>query len=433
MRRLFSGLMIVFCIVGWIMLFTNKVQEKKEYDSTLQTAYMYAEKGLPYKSAQYFTKALSDNMDQNIYKSYLVQLYSLNSNEIYYSTLDIYLKRFPQDVEAYSVLFKKYDSINNYGAYFDLYKRAKEAGVLTEEVSKRYKELFYEASFMISKLEEAKSYVGEYAQFKMNEHWGLLGSNGQIVVQPRYDSIDVILGGAYPVSLDGVAYFLAENGEKHLTTNKPVEWLSLIADGCCVARKGEKYALCDTGINVPENFEYDFLSVSSSGVLAAKKGDKWALIRSNGEPITEFLYEDILIDPDRQCCIRNGVIFAKTNGKYIMLDANGVRIGTESFDEAKMFASSQPAAIKKGDKWGFVNADGTLNGGVKYDEIGSFSLGLFAARDEEGNWGYKDATGEYVISPIYQECRPFASNGRALVKKDDLWGFITVRGFEMAK
>ena len=196
-----------------------------------------------------------------------------------------------------------------------------------------------------------------------------------------------------------------------------------------MARQGDKYALCDTAINLPENFDYDYLSTSSNGVLAAKKGEKWALMSNTGDMISDYIYEDILIDPDQGSCIRNGVIFAKQNGKYIMLDALGQRIGTETFDEAKMFAGSQPAAIRIGDKWGFVNSDGTLNGGVKYDEIESFSLGLYAA-EENGKWGYKEPSGEFVIEPQYDECRPFTENGVARVRIADTWQYITVKGFQ---
>lgn len=429
MRRVISIVMVLFCAFGWFTLVNGEVQAQKEYDNTLQKAYEYAEKGLPYVSAQYFTKALTENREQSIYKAYLVQLHDLNSNDIYYKTLDIYLNSYPQDVDAYAALLKRYDEQGNVKGYLDLYSRAENAGVATEEMKTRYKELYYKVVILLGGLQDARSFVGDYAAAKREDHWGLIGQRGQTVVDFRFDAINVILGNIYPVSLDGEAYFLGTNGEKMITTSRPVEWLSLISDGCCVARQGDKYALCDTAINVPENFDYDYLSTSSNGVLAAKKGEKWALMSNTGDMISDYIYEDILIDPDQGSCIRNGVIFAKQNGKYIMLDALGQRIGTETFDEAKMFAGSQPAAIRIGDKWGFVNSDGTLNGGVKYDEIESFSLGLYAA-EENGKWGYKEPSGEFVIEPQYDECRPFTENGVARVRIADTWQYITVKGFQ---
>ncbi len=428
MRRVISIAMVVFCAFGWFTLVNENVQEKRSYDNTLQQAFDYAEKGLPYLSAQYFVKALAEDRDQSIYKAYLVQLYNLNSNDIYYQTLDIYLNSYPGDIEAYNVLFNRYDEQGNADAYMDLYKRAENAGVVTEEMTARYKELYYEVEIVLGGLQEARSFVGEYAAVKREDHWGLIGGNGQTVVDCKYDSINVILGNIYPVSKDGEAYFLGTNGEKMITCSRPVEWLSLISDGCCVAKQEDKYALCDSVINVPEDFEYDYLSTSSSQVVAAKKGEKWALINNQGAMISDYIYEDILIDPDMGCCIRNGVIFAKKNGKYIMLNTLGQQIGTESFDDARMFAGSQPAAVKIGDKWGFVNADGTLNGGVKYDEVGSFSQGLYAAL-EDGKWGYKEPAGEFVIQPQFDECRPFAANGTALVRVGENWQYITVKGF----
>ncbi len=360
----------------------------------------------------------------------ILQLYNLNSNQVYYDSLVLYLEKFPNDTEAYTALLNKYMADGYKDKFMSLYLQAKEAGATNEEFDAKYKEWFYEVSIIRGGLQDAYSFVGEYAVVKSEDHWGLLGQSGQTVVQPRYDSINVILGDVYPVSIDGEAYFLGTNGEKMIATNSPVEWLSLLSDGCCIARKNDKYALCDVAINVPEQFEYDFLSTSSSQVIAAKKGEKWALMTNTGAMITDYIYEDILIDRARGACIRNGVIFAKKNGKYIMLDASGVQIGTESFDDAKMFASEQPAAVKIGDKWGFVNADGTINGAVKYDEVESFSLGLYAASENE-KWGYKNTAGEFVVAPNYDECKPFSANGIALVRIGQEWQYITIKGFKV--
>lgn len=428
MRRLISFALVLICGVGWLSLATEVVTEKKEYSDTLQQAYTYAEKGLPYPSAQYFVKALGENLDQDIYKQYLVQLYNLNSNEIYYDTLDIYLNSYPEDVDAYKVLLNWYDTNEFVDNYMELYQRAENYGVATEEMTARYKEMYYSVFVVLGGLQDAKSFVGDYATTKQEGHWGIINAGGQAVAEYKYDSIGIMLGNIYPVSLNGEAYFLGINGEKMIAASKPVDELSIISDGCCVARKGDKYALCDTAISVPDNFDYDFLSISSNNVLAAKKGNKWALISSSGTQITDYIYENILIDADLGSCIRNGVIFAKKNGKYIMLDAEGKQIGNEEFDDAKGFAGPQPAAVKIGDKWGFVNSDGTLNGSVKYDEVGSFSMGLYAAK-ENGKWGYKEPSGDFVIQPEYDECRPFAANGIALVRIGDVWEYITIKGF----
>lgn len=429
MRKIISIALIVFCGLGWFNLTSGVVTEKKDYSDTLKQAYAYAEQGLPYPSAQYFAKALEEKREQKIYKQYLVQLYSLNSNAIYYDTLDLYLDSYPDDVEAYQILLDWYDSNENVNAYMELYQRAQNNGVATEEMTARYKELYYTVVTILGGLQDAKSFVGDYAAAKLEDHWGIINSGGQAVADYQYDSVGLLLGNLYPVSLDGESYFLGLNGEKMLVADKSVDELFSISDGCCIARRGDKYALCDTGINVPEKFEYDFLSLSSNNVVAAKKGNKWALISNSGKKITDYIYDDIYIDPDMGSCVRNGVIFAKQNGKYIMLDVKGKRIGKEEFDEVKGFAGSQPAAVRIGKNWGFVNPDGSLNGSAKYDEVGSFSMNLYAAQ-ENGKWGYKEPAGNFVVQPQYDECYPFAANGIARVRIGDTWQYITIKGFQ---
>lgn len=60
--------------------------------------------------------------------------------------------------------------------------------------------------------------------------------------------------------------------------------------------------------------------------------------------ITDYVYEDILLD-EYETCIDNGVIFAKTGGKYYMTDKTGSQISSQGFDNAYPFAGTEPAAV----------------------------------------------------------------------------------------
>jgi len=432
MRKLISLALVAFCAIGWVGLAQMFLQQDDVYEESLAQARAMAERGVPYRAAQYYGKALSETAEQDVYREYLTQLKALNSNAIYYDGLADYLERYPEDTAFYAELMQHYYEKNRDDALFELYKTAKENNAVTEEMTDLYKQVYYTVKTVSGGYEQADSFVGDYAVVTVAGKQGIVGSSGQSIVSPAYDFVDLLLGTVYPVTDESGSYLMGVNGEKMMVPSKPVDRIYTPSEGVCVVVKDGKYSLCDTNLNIGDSFPYDYLTTSSNQTMAAKKDGKWALLSSKSgtiEKLSDFIYEDVLVDEDRNSCIRNGVIFAKLNGKYIMLNSDGVQIGTEQFDEVKGFAGSQPAAVRQGNKWGFVNSDGTINGAVKYDEIGSFSMGLYAAKEND-KWGFKEPAGNFVIKPQYDEVKPFSANGIAAVRIGDVWSYITVKGFQ---
>ena len=46
--------------------------------------------------------------------------------------------------------------------------------------------------------------------------------------------------------------------------------------------------------------------------------------------------------------------FVKSGEQYILVDAEGKQLGSESYEVAYPFVSDQPAAVMQSGKWGFV-------------------------------------------------------------------------------
>lgn len=430
MRKLVSLGLVALCAAGWVNFGGTIVGRQLEYASTLAAAREMAQRGVPYRSAQGFGKALSEKSQKNIYQEYLQELYKLNSNDIYYDGLADYLQKYPDETDYYQALMQHYYEQDDSEDLLKLYQTAKANSATTDQMDAQYKETFYTLVNIAGGYSWAGNFMNQYALVKAGDLWGVIDSDGSYVVRCQYDAADYFLSDSFAASKDGQSWLMDFNGEISMNPTEPLDRIWMVNDGVCVIEKDGKYAISDENLVVPSEFPYDMLCTSASGVMAAKKGDKWALIRPDGSQITDYEYEDIKIDPDWNICVKNGVIFAKQNGQYIMLNTSGKQIGSEQFEDAKLFASSQPTAIKQGGKWGFVNADGTLNGDVAYDEVGPFSLSLYPACDENGKWGYKTASGNFVIDAQFDEAKPFAANGIAAVREGDSWRYITIKGFK---
>lgn len=430
MRKLVSLGLVALCAAGWLNFGGSIISEQMNYANTLAEARSMAQRGVPYRSAQNFSTALSEKSQKNVYQEYLQELQKLNSNDIYYDGLADYLQRYPDETDYYQALMQHYHDEGSLNELMQLYHTAEANNALNDQMSAWYKEAFYTLVTVAGGYSWAGNFMNQYALVETGNQWGIIDADGASVVKCQYDAADYFLGGnSFAASKDGQSWLMGFNGEIMMNPTQPLNRIRMTNDGVCVIEKDGKFAISDENLIVPEEFPYDALSTSASGVMAAKKGDAWALIHTDGSQITDYVYEDIKIDPDWNICVKSGVIFARQNGKYIMLDTSGRQIGTEQFDDAKMFASAQPTAIRQGDKWGFVNTDGTLNGGVQYDEVGPFSLSLYEA-EENGKWGYKTPSGEFVIAPQYDEAKPFAANGIAAVREGDTWKYITIKGFQ---
>lgn len=428
MRKLVSLGLVVMCAAGWLSFGSSLISEQAQYARTLAAAREMAQRGVPYRSAQNFSAALSEKNQKSVYQEYLQELYKLNANDIYYDGLADYLQKFPDETDYYQALMQHYYDEDDSDSLMQLYHTAESNNALTDQMNAQYKETFYQLVNVAGGFSFAGNYMNQYALVQQGSQWGIINADGAYTVNCQYDAADYFLSNYFPASKDGQSWLMGFNGEIMMNPTQPLSRIWMVNDGVCVIEKDGKYAISDENLIVPDEFPYDMLSTSASGVMAAKKGEKWALIHTDGSQITDYVYDDIKIDPDWNICVKYGVIFAKQNGKYIMLDTSGKQIGTEQFDDAKMFASTQPTAIRQGEKWGFVNTDGTLNGDVQFDEIDAFSLSLYEA-EENGKWGYRTANGEFVIAPQFDEAKPFAANGIAAVREGDTWRYITLKGF----
>ena len=153
-------------------------------------------------------------------------------------------------------------------------------------------------------------------------------------------------------------------------------------------------------------FVYEKVSAFYNHVAAVKKDGKWTLIDDEFRLVTDFLYEDVVMDEFGYCSMGER-IFVKKDGLYQMINLEGDIITEVTFENAYPFMQKdQLAAVKKGSKWGFVNENGDLCIDYIYDEAKSFTI-EFAPVKQNDNWGYIDREGKTVIPYQFAEATEF--------------------------
>lgn len=414
-------------VIVAITTITSTLSKNNEYKSYLASARANAENQVPYTACQKYKQAFEIKCeDEKIYKEYLEQA-KLLGESFYDTAVKNYITYFPESPTAYEELCTFYYTSKNYKSVISTATTAKDLGIATEKVRDYYLECFYMYKYIKTGFEEATSFLGSYAMVKQNGLYGYITDTGGYQIIPSFKDANVLLGTSTAVNDGKEWYMINAGGYKVARPSQAVEDLSYVSNGKIrVAQKG-KYGFTNSAFSISESLPYDYASNFKNGVAAVKKDNKWALIDGNEKQITDYVFEDILLD-EYETCINNGVIFAKKDGKYYMVNEKGSKISKQGFDNAYPFVSSEPAAVCIDKKWGFVDSSGKIVIEPKFTEAKSFSNGL-APVSKDGMWGYINTKGEYRIESKFTDCLPFTTNGVAAVKENDVWNYIKLLAY----
>ena len=220
-----------------------------------------------------------------------------------------------------------------------------------------------------------------------------------------------------------IGYYIDVKGNKKLVGDNTYQYLGSFGDGLAPAQRDGKYGYIDTEFH-EQMFELDYAGAFANGVAAVKKGDKWALINCKLKNITDFTYDEILVDSYGYCSMFDRIT-VRTGDKYFFVDHDGKQIGA-TYDGAAMVAANDGyAAVKVGSQWGFADAKGELVIQPQYENARSFSLGL-APVEENDRWGYINTDGELVVEEKYFDAGVFSPDGAACVKSVAAWSFLVL-------
>jgi hypothetical protein len=224
--------------------------------------------------------------------------------------------------------------------------------------------------------------------------WGLLGPDGDVVLEPVADVVRDVR--------EGRAAVRREDGWNLLTTGG--EWL--------LEREATKCG----------NFH--------DGLCPVAIDDVWGFVDRAGVFVIEPRFEGAGE-------VRGGLAGVKLPGAgWSFVDATGVVVSDRAYD-AFFWHSEGLARVRVGDKWGYVDAHGALVVDPRFDEAFDFSCGIASVRVGD-RWTWIDSTGEYIAEPRFDRTYD-ARDGSAIFKAGPFHGYmrtdgsVLAEGFEVAQ
>lgn len=309
----------------------------------------------------------------------------------------------------------------------------------------------------------------EYTDIKIGGKWGVIDSNNNFIIPPKYENIYDIQDDMWKVILNNkigiidrndnvivdimydkisdykdTSYFIVKKDkfwgiiDKNKNVIIPFEYSKL--NYCCRDNDKEScfYAVKNgfTGIiNIKKDiiipFEYKELFYLSKNTIAAKiDNNKFILINKNNKQICSQIFEDIHSNYDD-----TEIYPAKINGLWGFIDDLGnTKIDFKYTDVTEFSEGYCDVSINETpdffDDYGLINKNGTLILDYKYSQYCTFIIDKNRFIVEQGGKSFIiDKKGTVIVDKPYKYIIPIASNGFLPIELDNGYkGFIDRNG-----
>ena len=324
---------------------------------------------------------------------------------------------------------------------------------------------------------------------KKDKKWGLINTEGQIVIEPIYEAIGEFKHFGYAVMQRQGGVGLLDQDAKEIIRPRYEDIKVLDEDLVAVMDEGQWMV-----INLDEEIVlqkgYTRVNVWEGMYLAFLRDNKWGIALKDGTIITEAAYEGLrlldngyfetqieegigLLSPDGVVLIppsykevkiiHDNLFLFKDNRRWGGVDGNGQQVFDAAFDSfqkineqfmvlvsknLKFLYSDQAGRIiskdeysgfydfnekqiltKKQRRLGLIEDNGNLVLEAKYHEIHAYAKDLYRV-NYEGAWGVVSSNDGIVIPFEYEYIAP-SKNNICPAKKDGLWTVINMKGEEL--
>jgi len=283
---------------------------------------------------------------------------------------------------------------------------------------------------------------------KVNNQWGLIDTQGQIVVEPIYDAIGEFRQFHYAVmQRDGMVGML--NGQAQEIISPRYDDLKVLDSTHIAVMHQNEWMLVDLNENIILDKGYERVTMLDNGFLKVMYDGKWCVVDPNGKHLCDATYDEIEILQDKYFLthLNDQVGLLSLDGKlllgarceqivpladqvilYRLYDQWGITtlegqiLIDPSFDSYKMLGTQFIKLLTEKGTRLFSIASQSLVESAWYDDYYSFSEN-FVLSKKNRKLGLIHSSGQVVLSTEYDEIQGYRSP-YFRVKKRGLWGII---------
>lgn len=281
----------------------------------------------------------------------------------------------------------------------------------------------------------AVSYFPVYS----NGKWGVINSNGDVIIEPQYQEMPVVPNDSqatfictYDINYETGEYktkVVNEKNESIIIGYDEVKFIDYIkedgklnfVENILIVKKDGKYGLVDLKNKNLLNTEYDEISMLNGveNSLLIKKGDSIGLCDYEGNVIINAEYKDIRAIGDNY---KNGYIVVNKENLYGIVDFNKTVILENKYLDIKPIYSSNKYAVKIDGGYRIIDKDGKILIDKKFEDIKDIN-GENVIFKENQKYGITTTYLENKVEPKYQDIT-FMGNNYYIAQNSNLYGII---------
>lgn len=252
---------------------------------------------------------------------------------------------------------------------------------------------------------EIKNYFAVYQEGK----WGILGSDGEFVVQPMYQEMPIVIDRSKDIFL--CTYDIDENNNTYKTK--------------VINSKNEEIWTDYDKIEALENYDKSGNAWYEKNVIKVQKDGKWGLIDLDGNKIADIVYDKI----ETIKGIENSLIVEK-DGKKGLLNAKGSKIAETEYSQILAFGEDYKngyITVNTENKYGLVSFSGEKILENKYEKIEAIYHDKYFVIQENGKQQVIDKEGNKKITENFDEIKQIANSGVIFIKQNQ-YGLMDFEG-----
>lgn len=414
----------VLLALGWVFTVNDIVGTKMEYNSYIEEANNSFEGRLYEQAVELYEKALAiDSSDVSVYvnikdayKAYYQEQQTSDAKTKYRKALISCCESMPEDCALWEELIGFYYDSQDYKSAYKYVKSADKNSASSEyieEIRDKILSMYTLHTQLFNQYTYAQN--GTYIVYDGTSYTNV-GTDCK-AISLAYDYIGGIGDGSYAIYKDASGFTVRDSDEiSRARIDFEIEDSGFFSDDIAPIKANGKYIYIniegkDAGLG-----SFDRATSMYSGSAAVSNGGKWGIVDSKGNLTVACKYDDIALN--MYGCYTSGNFYAAAeNGKYMLFDLTGTKIGSFSCADIDISTDKEWFAYKDAASglWGYADSTGTVIIKPQYADAKAFSNGYAAVMSDEGFWGFIDKDGDLLIDCTFTEAGYFSKDATCIV------------------
>ncbi len=242
--------------------------------------------------------------------------------------------------------------------------------------------------------------ITNYVAFYKDQKWGVLGTDGNVIVEPMYQEMIIIVDESKDVFL--CTYDINEDDGTYKTK--------------VINKNNEEIFTNYNKVEALENYDEAGNIWYEENVLKVQKDGKWGLIDLDGKEILQAEYDDITALKG----VTNSIIVEK-DGLVGLVNNKGISILNTEYTEITSYGDESKngyITVNQDGKYGLVNITGKTVLENKYEKIENAYNDKYYAVQENGEEKIIDESENQIIVANFGEIRELATSGAIFIQNE---------------